>query len=79
MAITVFFCISAVKEDLPHLFFHCPFASTCRSSLQLQVPNAVEVEAIIEAFRVQLQLPFFMEIVATMCWAILMVRNNAIF
>lgn len=73
------FCIYAVEEDWLHLFFHCPFAITCWFSLHLQVPNSSETEVILEAFKLQLRLPFFMEIIITMSWAIWTIRNNAIF
>lgn len=60
MIIIVFFCFTAIEEDLFHLFFHCPFAVTCWSSLQLQVPNSAEVEDILEAFKLQLHLDPFL-------------------
>ena len=35
--------------------------------------------ATLESFRQQIQQPFFMEIIVTMCWSIWSVRNDAIF
>jgi hypothetical protein len=34
---------------------------------------------ILEAFRAQFSVPFFMEIIIIMCWSIWTVRNNLIF
>jgi hypothetical protein len=48
-------------------------------TLHLIVPITSDPSVITESFRVQLQLPFFMEIVITMCWSIWMMRNDLIF
>ena len=50
-----------------HLFLACPFAIDCWASLGRIILIA------------QLQFPFFMEIIVTMCWSIWAVRNDQIF
>jgi hypothetical protein len=72
-------CACTVEEDLIHLLFQCPFALACWDALHLAVPNTSDAGIITESFRDQLQLPFFMEIVITMCWSIWTMRNDAIF
>jgi hypothetical protein len=72
-------CHQAIDEDLLHLFFHCPFSIACWYTLRVLVPNSDDTCSIIESFRNQLNLPFFMEIIITMCWSIWTMRNDAIF
>lgn len=71
-------CTVAV-EDLFHLFFHCPLAVACWYTLQLIVPATNDIFQIIEAFKVQLHLPFFLDIIITVCWSIWTIRNDVIF
>jgi hypothetical protein len=73
------FCSLGFEEDLCHLFFHCPFAVSCWFILNLLVPNTSDLESLLQNFRIQLQIPFFMEVIITMCWAIWSIRNDAIF
>ena len=73
------FCSHPVEEDLFHLFFHCPFAGACWNTLQLLVPNCSEFDQVLEAHKIQLHIPFFMEVIVTLCWSIWSVRNDAIF
>jgi hypothetical protein len=73
------FCSLNIEEDLLHMLFHCPFAMACLYSLQLYIPNSEEVSVILKSLRSQLRVPFFMEIIITMCWAIWMMRNDVIF
>ena len=56
-----------------------PFASACWFSPNLFIPPNSGPFEILESFRDQLQLPFFMEIIVTMAWSIWTVRNDAIF
>jgi hypothetical protein len=72
-------CDCNVEEDLIHLLFDCPFALACWDTLHFTVPNTSESSCITESFRAQLQLPFFMEIIITMCWSIWTMRNDVIF
>ena len=76
---TCVLCAYNVEEDLIHLLFQCPFALACWDTLHLTVPNTSDSGNITENFRAQLQLPFFMEIIITMCWSIWTMRNDAIF
>lgn len=73
------FCALNVEEDLVHLLFHCPFSMACWYSLHVLVLNSDNVSTIIEGIKDQLRLPFFLEIIVTMCWAIWIMRNDIIF
>jgi hypothetical protein len=73
------FCTHHVDEDLVHLLFHCPFAMACWYSSGTIVPSSEDVLTIIEGLKVQVNLPFFLEIIITMCWSIWMMRNDIIF
>lgn len=66
------------EETVSHLFLDCPFAQVCWASLHLQVTSSEIIEAV-SSFRLQLHLPFAMEIIITMSWSIWMVRNDLIF
>jgi hypothetical protein len=76
---TCVMCTTNVDEDLLHMLFHCPFAAACWYSLQCIVPATDDLETILEALKVQIRRPFFMEIIVTMCWSIWMMRNDLIF
>ena len=60
-------CTSLIEESVTHLFLVCPFAIDCWASLGRII------------LRAQLQFPFSMEIIVTMCWSIWAVRNDQIF
>jgi len=64
------FCNSGIDEDIFHLLFHCPFSLACWSNLQLIIPNSQDVGFIVESIKRQLHLPFFMEVLISMCWSI---------
>lgn len=72
-------CTHDVEETLHHLLFDCPFAMACWNTLHLLVPGGATTFQILEAFKTQLRLPFFMEIVITMCWSIWTLRNDVVF
>lgn len=72
-------CISAQDESLLHLFLDCQFANLCWSWLNLQVNPTLDPFQIVESFRDQLRVPFFLEIIILMCWAIWKTRNDLIF
>ena len=42
-------CSMGVEEDLLHVCFGCPFAISCWSSLNLFLPNANNLEAILDS------------------------------
>jgi hypothetical protein len=68
-----------VEESLFHLMFDCPLAIACWNTLNLLIPVSSSPSQIFEAFKTQLHLPFFMEILVTMRWSIWSVRNDVIF
>jgi sulfur transfer complex TusBCD TusB component (DsrH family) len=68
-----------IEKDLLHLLFHYPIAMACWYSLNLIIPNLDDIFIILEGLKIQIRLPFFMEIIITMCWAIWMMRNDIIF
>ena len=72
------FCSHPIEEDLFHLFFHCPFRGGLLEHPSTSGSNTSEFDQVLEAFKIQLHLPFFMEVIVTMCWSIWSVRNDAI-
>jgi hypothetical protein len=72
-------CTHGVEESLFHLIFDCPFAMACWDTLNLLVPVSSSPLQIFKAFKTQLHVPFFMEILVTMCWSIWTIRNDVIF
>jgi len=72
-------CNSAVQETLVHLFLECPFAIQCWGSVQVQIDLTLDHYQNLQSFRDQLRVPFFMEIIILMAWAIWKARNDLIF
>jgi hypothetical protein len=72
-------CTSSVEESLLHLFLHCPFAVDCWGWLNVQVDTNLDPFQVLQSFRNQLSVPFFMEIIILMCWVIWKSRNDLIF
>jgi hypothetical protein len=72
-------CSNSAEETVDYPFLHCGSAKNCWSLIGLTVPHSHGPFQILEAFRAQLNAPFFMEIVIIMCWSIWTVRNNWIF
>jgi hypothetical protein len=68
-----------VEEDVAHLFLQCALAKAAWEWLGLIVPQHQDPFSVLEDFKSQLNLPFFMEIVIIMCWSIWKVRNDLIF
>ena len=62
-------CNASVEESLAHLFLHCPFAQGCWSAIGLNV-GILDPFIALESLRIQLNVPFFMEIIILMCWGI---------
>jgi len=54
------------EEDLAYLLCHCPFFVVCWSTLQLILPSSDDPCFIVECFKLQLGLPFFMKIIINM-------------
>jgi hypothetical protein len=68
-----------LDESLAHLFLVCPFAIQCWAWINVQVDQSLSPFQILESFKAQLQVPFFMEIIILMSWAIWKIRNDNIF
>jgi hypothetical protein len=64
------FCTLNIEEDLLHMLFHCLFAMAWWYSLQVFIPNSEYISIVLESLKDQLRVPFFMEIIITMCWSI---------
>lgn len=75
----VLYTTSLGEETNSHVFFDCPSVETCWNALHLLILNSEDPIASITHFRTQLHLPFAMEIIVTMSWAIWMARNDIIF
>ena len=71
-------CQHGTVENIVPLFVTCPFATACWGAMSLQVWFA-EPFSVREDFCLQLQVPFFMDILITMSWSIWMQRNDLIF
>ena len=65
---TIVLCNLSVEETVEHLFLHCEFAKACWSLLGLVVPSSLDPFQIMEHFKAQLNVPFFMEIIIPLCW-----------
>jgi len=70
-------CACGIDEEISHLLFHCPFSLACWNTLHLVIPNALDPPTIAESLKVQLQLPFFMEIIITMIGQYLLNKNKS--
>jgi hypothetical protein len=72
-------CSLGTDETLLHLFLDCPFAVSCWATLGLVIQDSTNPFQTITSFKNQLAIPFSMEVIISMCWAIWSVRNYAIF
>jgi hypothetical protein len=72
-------CLDSREETVDHLFLHCQFAKACWNLVGVQVPSLMDPLQVLESFKSQLKVSFFMEIIVLMCWSIWSVRNNLIF
>ena len=72
-------CLDMTEETLFHLFIHCPFASQCWALIGIQINNSLDPFQMLQSFKDQLQVPFFMEIITLMCWTIWKARNDLVF
>ncbi|KAF8655447.1 hypothetical protein HU200_061195 [Digitaria exilis] len=72
-------CSSSIEESRDHLFFDCAFVQSCWQLLNLHIGNFVDPMQMVSAFKSQLNMPFYMDVIILMPWAIWMVRNEAIF
>lgn len=76
---TVYYVHLQWKESQDHLFLKCPFVQQCWQLLNLHIASLDDPLQMILAFKNQLNVPFYMDVIILMCWAIWMVRNDAIF
>nr|TKW03671.1 hypothetical protein SEVIR_7G056400v2 [Setaria viridis] len=72
-------CMHDIEETLFHLILECPFAQECWINISLFTDLSQEPYSILNSFRIQLQVKFFMEVIILMCWCIWMERNDYIF
>nr|TKW00511.1 LOW QUALITY PROTEIN: hypothetical protein SEVIR_8G113900v2 [Setaria viridis] len=63
-------CHHGVEETLFHLLLGCSFAQECWIHLGIFANLLDEPYDILESFKQQLQVPFFMEIIIIMSWSI---------
>jgi hypothetical protein len=77
--ISTVLCNGSIEESLIHLFFDCPFATQCWAWINVQVDQSADPIQNLDNFKVQLQVPFFMEIIVLMSWTIWKIRNDMIF
>jgi hypothetical protein len=72
-------CADSSEETVEHLFLKFGFAKECWFRLGLTVDDYLSPFQVLESFRFQLALPFFMEILIIMSWSTWTIRNDAIF
>ncbi|KAL6627690.1 hypothetical protein ACP70R_031416 [Stipagrostis hirtigluma subsp. patula] len=72
-------CIWQREESLVHLFLLCPFAKLAWQKIGVLAPGTVNPAQAISSIKRQLNVPFFMEIIVIMAWAIWMTRNDWLF
>jgi hypothetical protein len=71
-------CSLQLEETLEHLFLECPFDQTSWGILNVIIPQGSHFE-VLESFRLQLNVNFFMDIIIMMSWCTWMGRNDFIF
>lgn len=72
-------CPTPPEETLVHLFYQCPFASTCWSALGISWPTHGNRFEIMHAGRRSWRLPMFMEVFVVAAWGIWKERNDKLF
>lgn len=73
-------CNSGTMETRDHLFFHCPFAQHCWTYICPDwTPNHMDIQEELDALKQLLQVPFAMDIIILVSWAIWTTRNDYIF
>ena len=70
-------CSTHSVETVEHLFLHCPFALDSWSLVLLQVPQLIDPHLVLQAFKENLAVPFFMEIIVLLAWSIWVVGITA--
>jgi hypothetical protein len=77
-------CIMCGQDELEtrnHLFFQCPFAQMCWRYLcpDWTPPQQIDIQSFIASLKLSLNVPFFMELIMLITWAIWTTRNDFIF
>lgn len=72
-------CSANTEETVQHLFLQCPFAQHCRGFLHLYISDPDDPFSSLESLKLQLNIPFFTDVVIILCWVIWMARNDLIF
>lgn len=72
-------CSTPPEETLVHLFYQCPFACACWSSLGIAWPASVDHFEIMHAGKRAWQGPMFMEVFIVAAWGIWKERNDKLF
>ena len=67
------------EESLTHLLLQCPLAIQCWGMINVTIHQTYDPLQTLESFKDQLNVPFFMEAIILMAWAILSIRNDQIF
>ena len=71
-------CAHNLEETVDHLFLDCEMARECWGLIGLTVNNPLNPYQNFEDFIMQLNVPFFMEIIIVMSWSIWAIRNDVI-
>ena len=72
-------CILQLEETLPHLFLRCNFAKNCWNAIGVISPRTTCPQRAVYRIKMQLDVPFRMEIVILMSWSIWKCRNGWLF
>ena len=72
-------CSSNSDETVQHLFLECEMAKACWNLVGITINLALDHLQILESFKMQLNVSFYMEIIIIMSWSIWTIRNDVIF
>ena len=72
-------CDTGEEETIDHLFFTCPFAVQCWSSINFNWDNQLSLEDRLTHARSTHNLPFFTEATMIAAWELWKLRNDKIF
>jgi hypothetical protein len=77
-------CIMCDQDELEtrnHMFFQCPFAQMCWRYISPTwiPPQHTDIQSFITSLKLSLNVPFFMELIMLITWAIWTTRNAFIF
>ena len=76
---TCVLCNTSTEESLSHLLLECQFARQCWATVNVDVDLELDPFQILQSFKSQLGVPFFMEVIILMSWTIWKSRNDFIF